>query len=210
MSGKSLSRILNNAFQIAGNVTGFKYKQYRPDTYVTPLQTRNYIGDLVVGASPDESFAKNPDELQKYNLYADSSKLQLGDILYSDDNARTFVVVDMMELRVSQGVLCPDRFDVLRPVITSGDKKTGFEQVATQVPGAVKLMGAKSSSGSVQGLQSTLTASSHELEMWTWVPENLVQLNDVIQIGANRYLCTFAQTIARGTHIKMRSTKVGK
>ena len=207
MSGSNLQRIIDNALKTIGKNTGFKYKQYRPDIYTNPLQLRNYLAEHMVGVSSDEAFKKNPDELEEFLLYLDPVQVQVGDILQSEDLGKTYVVTDKMELRAARGVLAQDRFNVLRPVLLSGDKMTGFDQIGTAIPGAVKVIGASTAKTIAKG--STLGASSHELEIWTWVTPGFIHLNDVIEMNSNRYLVQFAQSTVKGTNLKLKSTKVG-
>jgi len=207
MSGNSLQKVINNSLKLVGKNTGFKYAQYRPDTYTNPLETRNYIADVMVAISVDEAFKKSPDELEEFFFYVDPTSVNLGDILYSTDLAKTYVVTDKMELRAPRGVLAQDRFNILRPVLLSGDVKTGFSQIGTAIPAAVKVVGAKDSH--VVAKNATLGASSHEIEMWTWITPGFIHLNDVIEINSLRYLVTFAQSNAKGTNLKLKSTKVG-
>lgn len=210
MSGKSIQRTLTNAFGTVGRVLGWDFAVYRPVQWVLPMQDANLVGTVKLSATPDDAYTAVPDELSKFVLYT-SASLELGDILNSDELGRTYVVFDKTELRAITGVLAQDRFDVLRPTVTPGaDKPMGFEEVATSVPGALKISGSTSSAGALKVTSSTMHADSHTIEIWTWVPALLVRLNDVLQVGDDRYLVTFAQTTAKGTKLKGISTKVGK
>jgi len=212
MSGKSIARVLNNAFQTVGNVLGYQFEHYRPDSYVVPLQDRNYIGKLTVTATPDDAMSKNPlDQLEKYLLYANSTLLELGDILYSQELDKTYVVLDKTELRAATGVLAQNRFDLLRPMTSTGAEiRRTFEELGRDIPCALKIVGATSSTGALKFTSSTMSASSHDLELWTFITPGLIQLNDVLQIGDSRYLVTFVQSTAKGTEVKLRSSKVAK
>ena len=212
MSGKSISRVLNNAFRTVSNVLGYSFEHYRPDSYVTPLQDRNFIGKINVTATPDDAMTKNPlDELERYLLYADSSKFELGDILFNAELDKTYVVTDKSELRAATGVLAQNRFDILRPMTTTGSEiRRTFEELGREIPCALKIVGATSSSGALKFTSSTMSASSHDLELWTYVTPELIQLNDVLQVGLSRYLVTFVQSTAKGTEVKLRSVKVNK
>lgn len=209
MSGQSIQRTLNKAFGVVGRVLGWEFTMYRPDSWITPLADRNSIGSTRLSGTPDDAYSKDPDELDKFKLYT-GAPLALGDILHSEELERTYVVFDKTELRAVVGVLAQDRIDVLRPTLTIGDQPRGFDEIASSVPAAVKITGASSSAGALKVTSSTMSASSTEIEVWTWVPSGLIQLNDVLEIGGNRYLITFAQTTYKGTKLKARSTKVGK
>ena len=211
MSGTALQKVLNNAFKVAGKVLGFPFALYRPVSYTVPLQDANIIGTVSLGASPDEGFSKNPHEiLDKYQLYLSAALVEPGDILHSDELSKTYIVIDKTELRAAVGVLAQDKFDILRPVLSAGDRKTSFELIGSSIPCALITSGNTGSDGALQGVTSTMSASSSDLEVWTWVTPGLIALNDVLEISSNRYLVSFVQSSAKGTHIKLRSTKVGK
>lgn len=212
MSGKSIQRTLNNAFAVVGRVLGWPFKVYRPLDWVNPTDDRNYVANVMLAATPDEAFSKDPlDELDKYLLYVNTTKLEPGDIIVSDELAKTYVIFDKTELRAVIGVLAADKFNLLRPTVTTGaDVMRGFTQVGANIPCALKISGATSSDGALKITSSTMSAASSQVEIWSWVPANFARLNDVIEIGDVRYLVTFAQTTAKGTKLKATSTKVGK
>lgn len=210
MSGKSIQRTLNNAFGVVGRVLGWPFKVYRPVNWVVPLQDANYVFSTNLAASPDESFGKTPSELDEFMLYT-KAPVELGDIMHSDELSKTYVVFEKNELRAVIGVAAQDRFNLLRPTFTSGaDKLRGFERVIVDMPCALKIAGASSTDGALKVTTSTMSASSTQVEGWTWLPTDMMKLNDVVEIGSNRYLITFVQNTGSGTKFKATSTKVGK
>ncbi len=210
MSGKSIQNTLNRAFNTVGKILGWEFSVYRPTNWLNPLQEANFIGSYTISASPDDSFTAEPDELSKFRLYVNSERVELGDILYSEELEKTYVVFDKSELRASTGVLAQDRFDVLRPTMTTGDKPRGFETIGLAIPGALKIAGVSSTDGALKVTSATLNSGSHQIEVWTWVPANFIRINDVLEINDIRYLVNFAQTTAKGTKLKATSTKVTK
>jgi hypothetical protein len=210
MSGKSIQRTLTGAFGAVGRILGWNFSVYRPVQWIEPMQDANFIRAIKLSATPDEAYTKDPGELDKFLLYT-GAVLELGDIVHSDELDKTYVVMDKTELRATIGALAQDRFDILRPTVTAGaDKPMGFEEIATNVPGALKIAGSSSSDGALKVTSSTMSAASHTVEVWSWLPAGFVKLNDVLQLGENRYLITFAQSTAKGTKLKAISTKVGK
>lgn len=210
MSGTALQKTIDNAFKVVGNAAGFKFKHYRPDSYTQPLQDRNLLGEIKMAASPDESFGKNPHvDLELFNLYLSTKSIELGDILTSEYLSRTYVVFDKTELRAAIGIRCQDLITVLRPILLTGDKKTGFEIIATDVPAVATVSSVKSSAGALAGQRSTMEASSSNLDIWTWITPGLIKLNDTIQIGDAKYAVLQVDSTSKGTKIKARSTKVG-
>lgn len=212
MSGESLQRTLDTAFKVVGNAAGFKFKHYRPDSYIDPLQDRNLLGEIKMAASPDDAFDKNPHEdLDLFKLYVSTKSIELGDIMFSEYLSRTYVVFDKTELRALIGVRCQDEINILRPVMLTGDIKTGFESIATNVPAVATVKGVTSAGGALSAVpRGTLDASATNLEIWTWITPGLIQLNDVIEINDLRYLVMQVDSTSKGTKIKARSTKVGK
>jgi hypothetical protein len=211
MSGESLQRTLDTAFAVVGNAAGFKFKQYRPDSYIQPFQDRNLIGNIKIAASPDDAFTKNPhDDLEKFKLYASSKAIEVGDILYSEYLNRTYIVFDKTELRCCIGIRCQDSIDVLRPILLAGDKKTGFEIVASGIPGVASVKSTKYTMGAMLAVPKGIhDAGATEMEVWTWVTPNLVHLNDVLQIGDVKYLVIQVDSTTKGTKLLARATKVG-
>lgn len=210
MSGSSLQKVLNNAFKIVGKTIGFSCTHFRPDNYINPTQDRNLIGFITASFTPDDSFAQfGLDELAKYKVYASSAALELGDILYSQETANTYTVIAKEELRPCTAVLTNDVLDVLRPVLSNGDKKTIFDTVCENLPCALKITGGAQSAGALQGLNSPMSATNSEIEIWTWARAGTMKLNDVLFYNGSKFLVTFCQSTATGTIVRARSTKTG-
>jgi hypothetical protein len=210
MSGPSLLKTLNNAFGTIGKVVGFQCELYRPDNFMNPLQERNFIGFIKASTTPDDSFSQHGiDELAKYKVYANASNLQVGDILRNPLMASVYIVIAKEELRPCTAVLTTNLVNVLRPSLTSGDRKTIFTAIAENVPAAVKVVGASQTPGALQGMGSNMSSSNSELEVWTWTTPGTFKLNDVIEFDSQRFLITFCQSTASGTIVRARSTKTG-
>ena len=210
MSGPSLQKVLNNAFKVVGKVVGFQCTHFRPDNYVNPTQDRNLIGFITASITPDDSFGQfGLDELAKYKVYASSAALQLGDILYSQETANTYTIIAKEELRPCTAVLTNDVLDVLRPALTTGDRKTTLELVCENLPCALKITGSSQSAGALQGMNSTMSTSNSEIEVWTWLQPGTVKLNDVLFYNGNKFLVVFAQSTQTGTILRARATKSG-
>lgn len=207
MAGKQIAKILDKAFQKVGNVLGWDFKHYRPDIWVQPLQDRNQIGVIKLSATVDDGYTTVPKDLDEYKLYTDGSKLQPGDILYSDELSKTYVVTEKQELQVTKGVLANDRINLLRPVSTTGDVKRSFEQLASLVPAAVTIRGSSKSAGVLRSTTSSMQTAQHEIEILTWLPD--AQLNDVVELNGNRYVVLFVDRSDESCRLQLRSTKVG-
>lgn len=210
MSGKNIQKTIDKGLKVAGKVLGFSYSQYRPLTWVEPIQDENFLGTMTLSFSPDDSFNKDPhDDLEKYRVYGDSSVLSPGDILVGPN---TYMVINKAELRPAIAVLCGDSFDLLRPVLApSGPKKTAFEQIAASVPCTVGILRNHAHfDGALQGMNGSLQASLSNKEVWTFVEPGLVQMNDVLQIYGVRYLVMNVFSTNRGTQIFIRAVKPGQ
>lgn len=212
MAGASIDKKINKAYKLVGKKLGWPFKVFRPDTWVTPLQDRNYIFSRNLAFSQDTGFSKNPnDTLAYFQLYSDYSDLQAGDIIYSLELGKTFTIFEKTELRGPIGVQTDDRIDVLRPIYTpNADKKTAFEAVATNVPVALEGIGAVQDAGALSGTSSKMSAGQTRIELWSWLPVGLVLLNDVIEWQGVRYLVQEVWATNIGTKLRGISMKTGK
>ena len=210
MSGKSIQNTLNRAFNTVGKILGWEFSVYRPTNWLNPVQDANFVGKYTVSTSKDENFVMEDEELTKFRLFINADRVQLGDILHSEELEKTYVVFDKVELRAPLGVLAQDRFNVLRPTLTTGDKPRGFETIGTEIPGALKIAGTSTTDGALKVTTATLNSGSHQIEVWTWVPANFIRINDVLELNDIRYLVNFAQTTGKGTKLRATSTKVTK
>jgi hypothetical protein len=132
-----------------------------------------------------------------------------GDFLSGE--GRTFIVFQNNPLRGPVGVQTTHLVQILRPVYDmAADKKTSFVQVCMDLPVALENVGAVSDPNALQTTASKMTTTQTRLEIWTWVPSDMIRLNDVVEIDNLRYLIQSVANTPNGTSIKALSMKVGK
>ena len=211
MSGASIAAKVNLGLKKAASKVGFPAKLYRPDNYNYPLNDRNYVTKLDIAWSVDESFAKNPvDELDHYKIYAPASGFVVGDFLVSDSYGKTFVITELEPLRVPAAILVNDRMSVHRTEYTPAeDVKTQLVEYYGELPCAVKWKAAASNSGGLSPV-SSMKGGQSQVEVWTWVSPDTIKLNDVLEIGDNKFQVTSCQCTSKGTKILAISTVAGK
>lgn len=206
MSGKSVAAKINKAMTKVGNKIGFISDVYRPDNYAQPVDDRNRILDNVsIAWSVDEGFVKNPvDELSHYIVYA--ADLQVGDIIVCEEQGTTLVLTELDPIRAPAGILANDRVDVYRSVFVGGNVKHEFNLVAFEVPCAVKV----GKAAPVTAPNTTMKSGMTHIDVWTWMPVDEIQINDVIDWRDNRFLVNSVNASDKGTKIIATSMKAGK
>lgn len=207
MSGTSVAAKINKAMGKVGTKIGFLCAVYRPDNYAEPVDDRNRIIDAIsVAWSVDDNFAKNlTDELDHYKVFVSSDLIYLGDIIVSD--SVTLIITDIDPIRVPAGIRADDRLNIYRSQFVAGnDKKTQLNLIAYQVPAAIKI--GKSSAVSLPN--TSMKSGLTNIDVWTWMPADDLQISDVIEWRDNRFLVTSVNATNRGTKISATSTRAGK
>jgi sRNA-binding carbon storage regulator CsrA len=212
MSGASIEKKIQRGYGKAGIKLGFKFGVYRPDNYVVPLADRNFILQTMIGYAEDDSYAKNPELALSYQkVYVNYAMVEVGDILYSEDVNVTLVVIEKNMLKGAIAVKAPDRVNLLRPVYsTASDKKTTFEQVATNLPVAFSVTGGITDAGGLSGVGSKMGSGQSQVTVWFYMPKGEVKYNDVIEIDGKRYLIQRLDSTDTGTFVQALSTKVAQ
>ena len=211
MSGASIAAKVNRGLAKAASKVGFPAKVYRVDNYFNPLEDRNYFSSIVVGWSVDDSFKKTPaDELAYYKLYASSDNFKVGDFVHSESQCKTFVVVELEQLRTPAAVLVNDKITVHRTIFTpSEDVKTKLVEQFIDVPCAISWKQASASNGGLSNV-STMKSGLSQVEVWTWMPTGSVKIDDVLEIDGKKFKVDSCQSTNKGTKISAISTVVGK
>lgn len=210
MSGASIAKKVNLGLRKAASKVGFSAKLYRPDNYNNVLDDRNFIKNLVVAWSVDDSFAKNPvDELDHFKIYVSNEDVQVGDMILAADQGKTFVIVETEPMRVPAGILVNERVTVYQTEYTpTADVKTQLVEKYVALPCAVKWNRA---STSTSGLPvSSMKTGQSQVEVWTWVTPNSITLNDVLEIGGVKFNVQSCQSTSKGTKVIAVSTVAGK
>jgi len=208
MSGNSINRKINKAAGKVSKKLGFTCVLYRPDNYVDPLADRNMLESLQVAWSVDEAFVKNPvDELDHYKLYVSNEVGQRGDWLLCEEHEKTFAITDTDPIRISSGILCDDRMNILRVQATPElDVKMSLVEVCSSVPCAIKVTGA-----SAVSIQNTNGKSGQSnISVWSMIPIDDVRIGDVLETRNNRWTVTSLNNSSKGTKIQASSNVAGK
>jgi hypothetical protein len=212
VSGASIDRKVAGALAKAGRLLGYDAVHYRPVDAVNPLQDRNIVGKTRLAWSEDEGFSKTPDApLAYFRLYADHRRLARGDLLAVPSQGRTFVVTSVEPIRGAVGVSADARADVLRPEYdVTADRKQTLRPVATAVPVAVATRGSAPNANALASVRSPLSTGQSTVELWAFAPQGTIQLNDVLQLGPDRFQVTGVSVEPGGTRVSAISTKVGR
>ncbi len=208
MSGNSINKKINKAAGKVSGKLGFTCDLYRPDNYVDPLADRNYLETLQVAWSVDESFSKNPvDELDHYKVYISNEKAFVGDWLVCEEHGKTFAITETDPIRISAGIMCNDRMNILRSQATPLlDVKISLVEVCSQVPCAIKVGNA--SAVSIQYTDGRSGQSN--ITVWSMIPIDDVQIGDVLETRNNRWTVTSLNNSSKGTKITASSNTPGK
>ena len=210
MSGASINKKLQKAYGKIGNKLGFKFKLYRSLDYLTPVQTKNYLGEVLLSYATDESFKKPIDASYKqYNLFLDTINLRTGDIFINEELNKTFVLVNKDPIVTPQAIEASHRVTISRPsYTTTGGFKAVNSEVATNIPAAIYETGSGSEGSAITEVSNK--SGVHQWTIWIWLPVNNIKLNDlVVDNNGNESYVTSIEFSPVGYKIKTQSTKVG-
>lgn len=211
MSGKSIDKKINNSYKKVGKILGYTFKLYRSVDYLTPVQPKNYLQDVTLAFSIDESFKKQQDYgFHLYNLYCDGATMLPGDIFENTDLNKRFTLVQNDPITVTIAIDSRSWISINRPVYNStGGFSPKVESVATEIPATILELSATSSSGNLPGGTSPLKSGHQQWDIWTYLPNNIIKMNDVIidNLG-NKSTVVSCQITPLGYKIKSVSTKV--
>jgi hypothetical protein len=212
MSGASIDRKIQKGLAKAGVKLGFKFGVYRPDGYIDPLATRNYIFSALIGYAEDENYAKNPElSLSYFKVFADYSRLEVGDILHSDDVSTTLVLIEKNVMKGGIAIKAPERATLLRPSYsTAQDVKTKLSPIAENLPIAFSVTGGITDASGLTGVSSKMGTGQSQITAWFYMPKGEVSLNDVIDVSRRRYLIQRVDSTDTGTFVQAISTKIAQ
>lgn len=213
MSGTRINKIVAKGFKTAGKILGFDFGLYRivESNYLDPLTEKNFVGKYKMSWTEDESYVKNPEDvLGFFKMYMDYRKLVAGDILYSEDLNRTFVVTEVNPIRGAVAVQTPDRMNISRSISTpNSDVKNTLTQFISNMPCVVNYSGAKPVHGTMKTVHSDMVSGLSDGVVWTWVTPELLKLGDIVEIVGKEYMITSLSGKHKGTFMNIRSIKPG-
>lgn len=210
MSGASINKKLQKAFQKVGKIMGFKFFIYRSVDYLTPIQTKNLIGTQTVGFALDENFkAQIQENYKRFNLFFDTTNFKIGDVFVSDEANKTFVLVNKDPIVSPQAIEATHKITISRPEYsTAGGFKSTSVEIAKDVPAAIFEIGSSSSGSAIGETQNK--SGVRRFSIWIWLPQGSVKMNDVIEdnFGNKSYISSI-EFSSVGYKLTAQSTKVG-
>lgn len=211
MSGAKINNILNKAYDKIGNVLGYTFNVYRSVDYITPIQTKNYLKDVRCAFSIDENFSKMQDyTFNKFNLFTNSTTLQVGDILVNEELDKTFVLIGKDPIAYPAGIEATSTISINRAIYNAtGGFGPKQEEIATNIPASVFEQASGQEKGAL--LQPSSMKTGHrQWAMWLYVPHNDIRINDIItDVRGNTSIITSVEYSEFGYKVKSLSTKVG-
>ena len=210
MSGKAINRKLQKAYKKIGNKIGFDFKVYRSIDYMTPIQSKNFIGDVNAAFAPDTDFKKPvTGNYQQQNLYLDSEDWQVGDILVNEEIDKVLVLVNKDPMVTPQAIKANAYVDVFRPTYsTTGG--FGAKDVLTlqQVPCFINENTSKIEHSVIGEIKNQ--GGIHLYDIWIYAPIDGIKLNDVLvdDQGNKSYVLTIEHSPV-GYKLITHSVKAG-
>lgn len=209
MSGTIIDKKLSKAYAKIGKVLGFKFKLYRSVDYLEPVQTKNFLREVTLAFSIDESFKKPQDyNFHLYNLFCDGD-IKTGDIFENIELNKRFTLVQNDPITAPIGINSADWITISRPVYNStGGFSPKQELVASKIPATILEKTAIASSGN--NTQPTpLKSGIQQWDIWTYLPEDKIRINDVIEDSrGNKATVTSCQITPLGFKVTAASTKI--
>lgn len=181
MSGTSVNGKMQKAFQRIGRKLGFVFKVYRSVDFLTPIQSKNYIGDQYVSFSLDTSF-KTPvgSSYKQFNLFLDTNNLNLGDIFVCEAQNKRFVLVNKDPIVTPQAIEVPHTITISRPgYSTTGSFSAGLIDIAKDIPASIFEVGSAGQSAPVAEVKNS--SAQHQYSIWVYLPQNNLKIDDVIE-----------------------------
>jgi len=130
MSAKGIQKRIDNAHRKVGKALGYVFNLYRPLTNVDVLDDANYIDDIKLTVTLNDSYMSTIGwQTPVWTAYTDAKQLQVGDFLYSEEQGRTFFVMSRQPHLPVLMMEVNDRVDV--QVVGYGDDGTGYSPEAT-------------------------------------------------------------------------------
>lgn len=114
MSAKSLQKKIDNAHRKIGKTLGYTYGIYRPLTSnVDVISDRNFIKSVKATVTLNDNYSANISwQIPQWTLYTESAVLEVGDYLYSEEEGRTFFVLNKQPHQPVIAIEANDRIDI--------------------------------------------------------------------------------------------------
>lgn len=131
MSAASIQKKIDNAHKKVGKVLGYTYGLYRPlVSNVDVISDRNLIKYMKATVTLDDNYSKTVKwEVPVWTLYTESAELLPGDYLYSEEQDRTFFVLNKTSHQPVLAVEANDRINITK--VGYDNSGTGFAPAQT-------------------------------------------------------------------------------
>jgi hypothetical protein len=181
MSGTSVNKQLQKAYQRIGSKLGSKFDVYRSVDYLDPVQPKNFLKTVDLSFAFDTTFDKpQTASFNQLNLYVDATDLQAGDIFVNAEG-RTITLVNKELMLRNQGVDSTHKITISRPAYgtkTDGTYGTSSLEVARNIPAQTIEITSRPERGMLE--HSRIVGGVHQYNFWCWLPEHTLKLNDTI------------------------------
>lgn len=209
MSGKNIDKILNKAYKKIGKVMGFDFKMYRSVDYLDPVQDKNYVKNVTLAFSLDESFKSQEEfSFKVYNLWVDGANILPGDIFISEDLNKRFTLVSNEQITVPLGLDSSSNITISRPTY-SNTGGFGPKQIviADKIP--CKILEAKAQPSTGNMTERTPYKSGIQVwDIWFYLDKE-VKINDtLLHSDGSTSTIESIQVTPLGWKAKAVSTKV--
>lgn len=183
MSAASIQKKIDNAHKKIGKVIGYTYGLYRPiDSNVDVISDRNLIKYVKATVTLSDSYSSNVKwEIPVWTLYTETAELQNGDYLYSEEEGRTFFVMNKQPHQPVVAVEANDRISIKS--VGYANNGTGFAPaqetyIAKQLP-CYLTYGSGSVSGSLPG-NGVSSIPYRTMTVYTALPKQSMILGETL------------------------------
>lgn len=181
MSGRAIDKKLNKAYAKIGKKIGYDFKLYRSVDYLDPIQEKNFVKIVNLAASVDENFKKQTDfNFHLFQLFCDSSDIQLGDIFVSEELGKRYTFVQKEAITVPIGIESNQHITISRPgyQTINGTMRPGLVEYAQKIPCKIIESTSAPSSGNMSEKIPGKTGIP-QYEIWFYLDKE-VRVNDQV------------------------------
>lgn len=180
MSAKSLQNTIYRAYGKVSGLLGFNHVVYRPIDYSIPaVDYANWVADIKASVSIDEAYSSTMKfTVPIWTLWADGTKLKVGDILEDSEHDRTFFIISMQPHLPINCIEATDAVKISRAAYTKADGiKTKSEEVIMN--GLVANIQPASSAPFDNGNPAPSSADA-KWDVYCFAPRGSIQIDDIV------------------------------
>ena len=180
MGAAVIQKKIYNAYAKVAQKLGYDYDIYRPITYLDPISLENWVNKKKLSTAPSDSFGS----AQKFsipilNAFIDGNILQVGDMLFNEDQNRTFFVISMQPHLPINVIEAPNRITIKRT--SYADNAGSFEKVAVTIASGVPAnIDVPNAAAFSNGIPSQVGTGQPKWLIYAWLPDQTISIGDVI------------------------------